>query len=206
MAKWMERFYRIGQAAKLLGVSTTTLRRWIHAGKVKAVRTQGGHFRIPESEVKRLLKGAEEVRVVIYARVSGRDQLDDLRRQVERLEDYCSAKGYRVIATITDVASGLNENRRGLSKLFRMVMENEVDVVAITYRDRLTRFGFRYLERLFSGYGVRIEAVLGQEPKNAREELVEDLVAIVTSFAGRIYGMRSKKVREVTKAVQELLG
>ncbi|HDM92516.1 MAG TPA: helix-turn-helix domain-containing protein [Candidatus Korarchaeota archaeon] len=83
---------------ELLGVSTTTLRRWIYAGKVRAVRTQEGHFRIPESEVKRLLGGVKEVRAAIYARVS-RDQLEDLKRQVERLEDYCSAKGYRVVAT-----------------------------------------------------------------------------------------------------------
>ncbi len=200
----MKHLYRIGQAAKLLGVSTTTLRRWIYAGKVKAVRTQGGHFRIPESEVKRLLGGAEEVRAAIYARVSSRDQLDDLDRQVERLQDYCSARGYRVVATITDVASGLNENRRGLNRLFKLVMEGEIDVVTITYRDRLTRFGFRYLERLFRGYGVRIDVVLGETPRDARQELVEDLIAIVASFAGRLYGMRSRKAREVTKAVREL--
>ena len=83
--------------------------------------------------------------------------------------------------------------------------EGEVDVVVITYKDRLTRFGFRYLEAYFASHGVRIEATFGEEPRDMRQELVEDLIAIVTSFAGRLYGMGSHKKRKVVEALERAL-
>ena len=94
-----ERLLRPKEACKLLGVSYVTLRRWIKEGKIRAVRTLGGKYRIPESEVKRLLSGVEirEIRAIIYARVSSSDQRKDLERQIQYLMQYCSAKGYRVV-------------------------------------------------------------------------------------------------------------
>ena len=190
------------EVCRLLGVSYVTLRRWIKEGKVGAVRTLGGKYRIPESEVKKLLSGVEtkEVRAIIYARVSSSDQRKDLERQIQYLTQYCSAKGYRVVDILSDIASGLKTNRRGLMKLFNYVVNRQVDVVVVTYKDRLTRFGFEYLEYFFKQYGVRIEVVYGEEPKDAYQELVEDLSAIVTSFAGKLYGMRSHKKRSSFKA------
>jgi putative resolvase len=134
--------------------------------------------------------GEGEVRAVIYARVSSSDQRSDLERQVEYLTQYCSSKGYRVVDILSDIASGLKTDRRGLLKLFDYVVNRHVDVVVVTYRDRLTRFGFEYLEHFFNQYGVRIEVVFGEEPRDAYQELVEDLIEIVTSFAGKLYGMR----------------
>jgi len=101
------------------------------------------------------------------------------------------AKGYKVIDVISDIASGLNTGRKGLMKL--VVNKKKVDIVVITYKDRLTRFGFEYLEFFFNQYNVRIEAVLGEEPKDVYQEFVEDLMGIITSFAGKLYGMRSHK-------------
>ncbi len=195
------------EACRLLGVSYVTLRRWIKEGKIKAVQTLGGKYRIPESEVKRLLSGIEtrEVRAIIYARVSSSDQKSDLERQIQYLTQYCSAKGYRVVDILSDVASGLKTNRRGLLKLFNYVVNKQVDVVIVTYKDRLTRFGFEYLEYFFSQYGVRIEVVYGEEPKDAHQELVEDLLAIVTSFAGKLYGMRSRKKKRLVHDFKQLL-
>lgn len=184
-----------------------TVRRWIKAGKIRAKRTVGGEYRIPESEIKRLLGEKEAfTRAMIYARVSSRGQLDDLERQVEKLKGYCAAKGYRVVEILKDVSSGLNENHRGLKKLFELVKDKSVDVVVITYKDRLTRFGFAYLEEFFRSHRVSIEDVFGELEKDAREELVEDLIAIVTSFASRLYGMRSKKRRKVVEAVKRAVG
>lgn len=174
---------------------------WIRQGKVKAVRV-GKEFRVPEDEVKRLLGEKEVNTAVIYARVSSSDQKRDLERQIEYLKEYCSAKGYKVIDILTDVASGLNEKRKGLKKLFEYVVNGKVNVVVISYKDRLTRFGFKYLEEFFSSHGVRIEVVFGEEPKDLQQELVEDLTAIVTSFAGRPYGMRSRKKRKVVESVK----
>ncbi len=186
-----------------------TLRRWIKAGKVKAKRTVGGEFRVSESEIMRLLGEGEVVsRAAIYARVSSSDQKDDLERQVKYLQEYCSARGYKVIEVLTNVASGLNEKRRGLRKLFKLVESTSVDIVVLTYKDRLTRFGFSYLEKFlfFKPHRVKVEAIFGEEPKDMRQELVEGLIAIITSFADRLYGMRSHKkrvVENVKKAIRD---
>ena len=195
------------EVCRLLGVSYVTLRRWIKEGKVGAVQTLGGKYRIPESEVKKLLSGVEtkEVRAIIYVRVSSSDQKSDLERQIQYLTQYCSAKGYRVIDVLSDIASGLKSNRRGLMKLFNYIVNKEVDVIVITYKDRLTRFGFEYLEYFFKQYGVRIEVVYGEEPKDAYQELVEDLLAIVTSFAGKLYGIRSHRKKKLVQGFKKLL-
>ena len=192
-----------------LGIHFVTLKRWIYSGKVRAVKTPTGRWMIPESEVERIIGGKEEVKevgAVIYARVSSSDQKSDLERQIEYLAQYCTAKGYRVIDVLSDIASGLKTNRRGLHKLFKRIVNREVDVVVVTYKDRLTRFGFEYLEYFFKQYGVRIEVVYGEESKGAYQELVEDLLAIITSFAGKLYGMRSHRKKRLVQGFKQLLG
>jgi len=157
--------------------------------------------------VKRILgeKPPEEVRAVIYARVSSSDQRKDLKRQVEYLTSYCTAKGYKLVDTITDIASGLNTRRKGLQKLFKLVSNRKVDVVLVTHKDRLTRFGYEYLEYFFSQFGARIEAIHGDEKKDTQQELVEDLIAIITSFAGKLYGMHSHKKKKLVQGFKQLL-
>ena len=196
------------EACRRLGIHYVTLKRWIYSGRIRAVRTPTGRWMIPESEVERIVGGKEEareVRAVIYARVSSSDQKSDLERQIEYLTQYCTAKGYKVIDILSDIASGLKTNRRGLLKLFNYVINKQVDIVVITYRDRLTRFGFEYLEYFFSQYGVKIEVVYGEEPKDAYQELVEDLIAIVTSFAGKLYEMRIHKKKKLVQEFKKLL-
>ncbi|MBE9390788.1 IS607 family transposase [Fervidicoccus fontis] len=202
-----ERLLRPKEVCELLGVSYTTLRRWIKEGRVKAVQTIGGKYRIPESEVRRILSGAEvrEIRAVIYTRVSSSDQEDSLERQIQYLTQYCISRGYKVVDILSDVASGLKTDRRGLLKLFNYVASRQVDVVVVTYRDRLTKFGFEYLEYFFIQYGVRIETVFGEELKNAYQELVEDLIEIVTSFAGKLYGMRSHRKKMLVEGFKKLV-
>jgi len=92
-----------------------------------------------------------------------------------------------------------------LLKLFEYVVSRQVDVVVVTYRDRLTRFGFEYLEYFFKQYGVRIEVIYGDEPKDAHQELVEDLLSIATSFAGKLYGMRSHRKKRFLEEFEKLL-
>ncbi|AFK51611.1 ISC1913-like resolvase [Thermogladius calderae 1633] len=202
-----ERLLRPKEVCQRLGISYSTLSRWVREGRIKAIRTAGGKYRIPESEVRRIIEGipAGEVRAVVYARVSSSDQKSDLERQVEYLTQYCSARGYRVVDVLSDVASGLKTDRRGLLKLFNYVVSRQVDVVVVTYRDRLTRFGFEYLEYFFKQYGVRIEVVYGDEPKDAHQELVEDLLSIVTSFAGKLYGMRSHRKKRLVEGFKKLV-
>jgi len=196
------------EVCQRLGISYSTLSRWVREGRIRAVRTAGGVFRIPESEVRRIAEGlpvSKEIRAIIYARVSSSDQRSDLERQVEYLTHYCSSKGYRVVDVITDVASGLKTDRKGLARLLNYVVDRQVDVVVVTYRDRLTRFGFEYLEYFFKQYGVRVEVALGEEPKDSHQELVEDLVEIVTSFAGKLYGMRSHRKKKLVEDFKKLI-
>jgi len=201
------RLLRPKEACSLLGVSYSTLRRWIKEGRIRAVQTIGGKYRIPESEVRRLLSGVVggEIRAIIYARVSSSDQRSDLERQIRYLMQYCTAKGYRVVDVLSDTASGLSTERRGLLKLFNYVVNRQVDVVVVTYRDRLTRFGFEYLEYFFKQYGVRVEAVFGEEPRDAHQELVEDLIAIISLFVGKLYGVRSNKKKKLVEGFKKLL-
>ncbi len=191
------RHYRTGKASQLLDISKPTLIRKIKSGEIKAYRV-GREYRIPESEIKRLFEGKTLDKVVIYARVSSRDQKEDLERQVKYL-------GYQVVKILTDILSGLNGNRRGLKQLFKLVEGGEVGKVAITYRDRLTRFGFKYLEQYFNSHGVEIEVIFDDEEKAPEKELVGDLLAIVTSFAGKLYGMQSHKKKRLVEVVKNAL-
>ncbi len=147
----MERLYRVSEVAKMLNVSTVAVRKWIKSGKLKAKRVSK-LWMIPEDELKRFLgEKPREIRAVIYARVSSHKQKRDgnLERQIERLRSYCSAKGYKVIDVVTDIASGLKEDRSGLQKLFDIVEKHQVNVVVVEFKDRLTRFGYEYLKRYF---------------------------------------------------------
>ena len=200
----------VKETCRILGISESTLRRWEREGKIKIIRTPGGKRRIPESEVKRLLGEKEKkleirkMRCVIYVRVSGNSQKDDLERQVEALKKYASERNYEIIDIITDIASGLKTDRKGLKKLFKYIIQRKVDIVLITWKDRLTRFGFEYLEYFFKQFGVKIECIFKEE-KTPIEELIEDFVSIVTSFAARIYGKRSRKVRQFLDHVKNFL-
>jgi excisionase family DNA binding protein len=202
----VERLLRPKEVCQLLDISYSTLLRWIREGKIRAVMTEGGKYRIPYSEIKKYLERREETRAIIYARVSSADQREDLERQINYLTNYATAKGYKVVEVLKDIASGLNAQRKGLLRLFKLVEGRSVDVVLITHKDRLTRFGFEYLEEFFSTMGVKIEVVFREEPKDATQELVEDLISIITSFAGKIYGMRSHKKTLLVQGVKKLIG
>jgi putative resolvase len=198
-----EKLYTTGEVAKIFGVSYVAVKKWAYAGKIKYIKTPGGKYRYPESEIRRLLgEQMPKGKVAIYARVSSADQKEDLERQKQKLIEYAKSKGYQDIEVIEDIASGLNENRKGLNKLLKLATERQIEAVFITHKDRLTRFGFEYLETFFNSYGCRIEAIDSEEVKEPQQELVEDLIAIVTSFARRIYGARSRKRRELVEAVK----
>ena len=107
------------------------------------------------------------------------------------------------VVEVTDVGSGMNASRRGLWNLIEMARRRQVDAVVVAYKDRLARFGYEYLEALFRAYGVKVAVAFQEEPKDYVQELVEDLVAVVTSFAARIYGKRSRKYERVVRAVEE---
>ncbi|MBS7617784.1 IS607 family transposase [Candidatus Bathyarchaeota archaeon] len=201
----VERLYTIKEAKKLLGVTTWTIQQWDRQGKIKCIRTVGGRRRVPESEIKRLLGLKEERAVVGYARVSSSTQRDDLERQKQLISSYAREKGYGEIQILTDIGSGLNEKRKSFLKLLETVSEKRVSKVIVAYEDRLTRFGFEILRRIFSAFGTEIE-VINHEEKTPQAELIEDLITIVSHFAGKLYGMRSHRYEEVVEGVRKLIG
>jgi putative resolvase len=193
-----ERLYTLKEACLLLGLHPRTIQKWDKQGKIRVVRTLGGRRRIPESEIRRL-QGEKGIRSVIgYARVSSNTQKDDLERQVE----YLRQSGVQEV--ITDVGSGLDEKRRGFLRLLDRVVHNEVDKVVVLYEDRLTRFGFDTLKKVFEAHGTTIEVLNQADVKPPQQELVEDLVTIISRFSGKLYGMRSHKQKEVVKRAKEL--
>lgn len=203
----MEPSYRVSQAARLLGVCIITIHRWDANSKIQCYRTPGGHRRIPISEIRRLQGSmsipAAERRTAIYARVSSHDQKKkgDLQRQIDTAQTACQVRGQPSPFIFQDVASGLNVRRRGLQRLFQVIEQGKVDEVVLTYPDRLTRFGFQYLERYFASYGTNITMLHQIPTQNLQDELVQDVIAIITSFSGRIHGLRSRR-RKQQKSVQ----
>ena len=130
-------------------------------------------------------------RCLRYARVSTKKQQEagNLDRQLGRLTTFATEQPWRVVAAWTNVASGLNEKRRGLHQLLELAQQHQADIVAVEYKDRLARFGFAYLETFLQAFGVRV-VIMEQTAKEDQRELVEDLMAITTSFSARIYGKR----------------
>ena len=193
-----ERLYTLKEACLLLGLHPRTIQKWDKQGKIRIVRTPGGRRRIPESEIRRL-QGEKGIRSIIgYARVSSNTQKDDLERQVKYLQEY------GVHEVITDIGSGLNENRKGFLKLLDKILHNEVDKVVILYEDRLTRFGFDTLKRVFEEHGTSIEVINQTDAKPPQQELLEDLITIISHFSGKLYGMRSHKQKEVVERAKNL--
>jgi putative resolvase len=151
----MEKLYRMNEAAKILGITVKTLQRWDHSGKAAFLRTPNGQRRLPESEINRLLGNSNSERskkvLVIYARVSSHEQKmkGDLQRQIEFIKHKMDLDSFDQVMVVDDVGSGLNDKRKGLEKIMKLAYQGNITDLAIRYRDRLTRFGFHYLQTYF---------------------------------------------------------
>ena len=188
------------EAAEALGISIRTLIRWDQAGKLRTLRTAGNQRRVPIEEIFRLRRQGDPQapRCAIYARVSSVRQEQDghLARQTERLKEAALARGYEIVSVITERASSLNERRRGMKNLLALVGEQAVAVVLIEYPDRLVRFGCSYFSQAFQWQHVRLEVLDQPQIQEPTEELMRDMLTIVTVFAGRLYGQRAKGLRQ----------
>jgi len=205
MARQEQKLFRVGAAAHELGLHPMTVRRWIKAGRLQVVQV-GREVRVPRSEIERIVGTVDGRLLVLYGRVSGRGQQDDLTTQLERLQAWASSerKGVETLV-LSDMGSGLKAGRRQLQRLLKLVCEDRVAEIAITYEDRLTRFGQEYLETLFSCFGVRLTILDPGEEKTPEQELTADLLALIASFSGRLYGMRSHKQKELVKCAQAVI-
>jgi putative resolvase len=199
----MTKFLTILQAAKYLGVSPQTLRRWEKRKKIMpAHRTRGGQRRY---DISKLIpsnpKSNENFPTIAYARVSSHDQKQDLERQIHMLEIYCSSKGWSY-SIIKDLGSGMNYHKRGLKQLLEQIMQGQINRLVLTHKDRLLRFG---AELVFSLCAVKnVEVIIinqGDEP-SFEEELAKDVLEIITVFSARLYGSRSHKNKQLLANLQ----
>lgn len=171
-------------------ISKTTLHRWLKDGKLTDYRTVGGHRRYDSAEIEGLLSISDGVMVTdkdvaTYARVSTPKQADNLTRQHERLIKACGDRGYHIVLDCSEIASGLNDNRRQFFKVIDAACKGEVKRVVVEHRDRLTRFGFRTMERFFNSVGCTVEVLEQAEEKGEQEELVEDILTILGRFSSK---------------------
>jgi len=176
-------------AAKKLGVSTKTLERWLEAGKIEAVFTQGGQRRYNLDSIIPVKAGnpADDRAIILYARVSSRSQKSDLEQQIQLLESH-----YPGVETITDIGSGLNFKRKGLQALLDRVLTNTCKLIVIAHKDRLCRFGFDLIAWICTRQQVEI-LVLNQTNLSPEREMVEDILAIIHVFSCRLYGLHKYK-------------
>jgi len=182
--------------AKKQGISYKTAWRLWAKGKlpVPADQLATGTIIVKEPEPTYETKPSS---VVLYARVSSSDQKQDLDRQLSRLVEYATSKGYQVTGAIKEVGSGLNGKR---TKLLRILRDANVKTIVIEHKDRLVRFGFEYIETVLNSSGRRVIVVDETEMK---DDLVQDMIDVLTSFCARLYGKRSAKKR-AKKALKEI--
>ena len=192
---------KIGVAADLLGTTPRTLRQWEETGELLPARkTRGGTRYYLMSD---LLGAANESAPTIgYARVSGQRQKDDLTRQVEMLETYGAAKGWRM-EVISDLGSGMNYHKPGLQDLIERILRRQIRRLVITHKDRLLRFGAELVFTLCELQGIEVVIVHKGEQPSFEEELAQDVLEIITVFSARLYGSRSTKHRELLETLND---
>lgn len=185
---------KLSEYAKQQGISYRTAFRWWQAGQIPGYQAPTGTIIVQEPKAP----AVQAQRVAIYARVSSHEYQANLNRQAERLLSYCAAKGYQVHKVVKEIASGVNESR---PKLLSLLEDQAITLIVVEHKDRLTRFGFRYLDTLLKGQGRALEVV--NEAENETEDLMADLASLLYSFTARLYGRRRAK-RKTDAIVREL--
>lgn len=179
----MKQRIKLSKWAKLNGVCYQTAFNWFKQGKLAdAVQLDTGSIFIEQD-----LEGTKSQNVVIYARVSNQSRKLEMNYQIERIQNYCNSKGFTVDKIYKEVASGMNDNRKELWKM----LESKPAIIVIENKDRLTRFGFNYLKKLLESRGTLIEVINPND--NDEQDLIKDMISIVTSFCCKLYGLRRAK-------------
>ena len=202
--------YKPKEFAKLLNVSVKTLQRWDREKTLIANRTLTNRRYYTYDQYlqfKGIVKDADFRKIVIYTRVSTRNQSDDLENQVDFLQTYANAKGLIADEIIRDYGSGLNYNRKKWNQLLVEVMENKIKMILVSHKDRFVRFGFDWFEKFCNKFNVEI-VVVKNEKLSPHEELVQDIVSILHVFSCRLYGLRKYKKQiegdeNIAKGIQD---
>ena len=200
----MSKYYSINEFSKILGVSAQTLRNWDNSGKLHPHHTSSNGYRYYSHEqlnqVMNIKPSLDRI-IIGYCRVSSNKQKDDLGRQIENMKLYLTANG-KPFEIISDIGSGMNDKKKGLKELIKHISQNKVEKVVVLYQDRLLRFGFALVEYIASLYHCEIEIIDNTE-QSEQQELVEDLVQIITVFSCKLQGKRANKARKLVKELIE---
>ena len=195
----------ISESAKYLNVSEKTLRNWDKLGKLKSFKTTGGHRRYQQEDLESFIGITNHPQVksdvvATYSRVSSHEQKTkgDLDRQSQRISEYCAKKKMNVGYIIKDVGSGLSDSRSGFIKLTNLVIEKKISKIIIEHKDRLTRFQFNFIEKMYESYGVEVIRIENNDISE-EEEFVNDIMMLMASFSGKLYGKRSVKRKKELK-------
>lgn len=198
------KYYSINEFSKILGVSAQTLRNWDNNGKLHPHHTSSNGYRYYSheqlSQVMNIKPNIDR-KIIGYCRVSSNKQKDDLQRQVENMRMYLISQG-KPFEIISDIGSEINYKKKGLKELIKLITQNKVEKVVVLYKDRLLRFGFELIEYIASLYNCEIEIIDNTE-KSEQQELVEDLVQIITVFSCKLQGKRANKARKLVKELIE---
>ncbi len=194
----------ISKAAKALGVHQETLRRWEIAGKIQVERTPRGHRRYDLAKLKGFIPDAMPLTrsTTCYARVSSHDQKEDLVRQIAVLESFCIARGF-TYEVLQDLGSGLNYQKKGLKKLIKAICSGSVGRLVITHKDRLMRFGAELIFSICESFNTEVVIINASEDSTFEDDLVQDVLEIITVFSARLYGSRSRKNKKLLDALND---
>jgi putative resolvase len=203
----MDRLITISKAAKLLGVSISTLRRWEKEGKISSEnRHTGGHRRYDPTKLRPETFGLSSDcrKTIAYARVSSRDQKKDLERQKELLEFYCASQGW-TYEIMSDLGSGMNYYKKGLTRLLNDILAGKINRLVVTHKDRLLRFGAELVLSICEAKEVEVVILNKGEEGKFEEELAKDVLEIITVFSARLYGSRSRKNQKLLEGMKRVV-
>ena len=198
------------EVANLCGVTIHTVCMWRKEGRLPFMKINDRVILHKIEDVEKLLnkkifseENAKKRKNIIYARVSTSKQKDDLKKQIQILNDFCNSNGIIIDEIFAEIASGMNEDREEFNKIIDLVINKEIDKIYITFEDRLTRFGFKYFENLFDKFDTQI-VILNNKINNEsfEEELSNDLISIIHHFSMKMYSNRRKKLKEASKLIE----
>ena len=208
----VKEYYKTGELAKMIGKQTRTVQSYCIKGDINSIIIPSGKRIINRDEIIKYLRSSnllyeDDNKIdLIYARVSTNKQKNrgDLDRQIEYITREIITKNPKNLKIFSEVGSGLNDNRKELKKLLDMVMNDEIDRIFILRKDRLTRFGFNFLEQICNKFGTEIIVISEEiQEKSIQEELVEDIISIIHSFSGKLYGIRNKIKEKLDKELSD---
>src|SRR5574344_1187391 len=171
-------------------------------GLMKSYPTPTGKVRYEESEIMKLIKGSNKNTAILYARVSSSKQKEDLTRQAIRIKEWAIKNGYEIVGEFSEIGSGLNSKRKSLHKVLDEIKTGKISNLIIEHNDRLTRFGFEFIEKFCNEFGCKIVII---ENSGVRDDIVKDMIDIIICFSSKLYGKRSSvnKAKNIIESLRD---